>query len=694
IDSADKDAGKVLVQNSYQNGSTAQSTCENYVKGSNPKFILSSNLPKAKTSSADASEVNATYSSANTYHDAVLRAGQGLQNTTSETNNPEIMNKEFTNGAEGTLVLSCYLDVTYDLSKVEEITGLSASTYAANGIVDNNYNRNIWKEGFTTSDSEFNNYSNNNDYEVKLSSSNIELDTTHGSSNNLSDIISEVNDGADIIDLLVVGKTYSSGNSKATEGADSYTFLGWCLQEDGSGYIYSSPTSFPIGNSYKWYPIFDVAYSLEYNSNYATPNRSDLGGEMHYDSYDNGSSVERTTLSTSTKDMTSIAEDTFFKVSSKDETTHLYATSEVLGNCGPNLDIPNYWEKKIETTHKNIYTELDEDYTYWYKFIGWSLNQNSNFTDIFNSDHTKKVYTTSDVENFISPKISYVENNFIVNNADRLSRLKFLENHSDFIKVKEVDNQSLLYVTMYAIWDEYPEIFAKDFTLMSNDAALTNADTFKQAVIDNYITATDYELNYKSDEHLIVTVENLDYDAIKSIGHGGDDVGTVSVTVKVVDEVGNASYDTCDVTIISSTGMTSPSDGENASLYVRFVDEENWLKNDFWNIIFANGTKSIKDFGDTDRQQIAKMEQICDAYELWLSQTGLSLEVERILEGTISVEAMNALRDLGTSKSNIQRTMENNSNDGAMDPYSKWYLNPQLVLEINESFDGIVSNPQ
>ncbi|MCR5101572.1 MAG: hypothetical protein K6B41_09475, partial [Butyrivibrio sp.] len=278
----------------------------------------------------------------------------------------------------------------------------------------------------------------------------------------------------------------------------------------------------------------------------------------------------------------------------------------------------------------------------------------------------------------------------------RNERVNFMLNHNNLVyeKTDPTTGKKYLCVTMYAIWDEYPEIFAKDFTLMSNDAVLTNSDTFKQAVIDNYVTTKDYEQNYKSDETLMVTVENLDYDAIKAIGHGGEDIGTISVTVKVVDEVGNESYDTCDVTIISSTGMTSRVDGENAPLYVRFVDEKNWLKNDFWKIIFNEGKYSLSQVTNPGNSNtpLTNMEFICEAYELWLTQTGVSSDVEKMLDGICSDETINKLKSLDTSETNLERVTKNNVKQGAMEPYSKWYLNPQLVYDINESFEDIVSN--
>lgn len=684
IDSAEKNAGRVLVTVSYEKGALAKDICVGYCN--DKRFQLSKNLDTAKTSFADTTEVSATYNGANEIHKAVLRAGKGGQRNSSKSMNSELMNKSFTNGEEGTIVLSCYLDVSYDVSKIEELTGLTAKTYKDTGEITSVYHQNIWKEGFVPSDFEYSEYVNQTNYQVKLLGEQSLKETSYGSSHNLSDVLEEVIHGASVVDLLVAGQTYYGENDSPGQGEDSYIFLGWCLKEDGSGLIYDTPTSFPIGNNYTWYPIFDVGYSVEYNSNYASPNRSQLKGSLNYDTYGNGSRLEKITETIKTTDMGLLLEDTFFKEAVKDTATNLYAAGTIPDNSGPNGTVSDYWNKEICTTKINPHTNEEIESIYRYQWIGWSLDKTSNFTDINSEKITEKVYGTG-TDGFISPKVSYVYQHKLVNNEERLARWAFMRDYPDLVKVRNDKDKSLLYVVMYAIWDEYPEIFAKDVTFMSGDEALMSEETLKQTIIDNYVWTKDYEQIYKPDERLLVTVEQLDYDMLHSVGYGGGDMGSVSVTVKVEDEVGNQSYDICDVTVLSSAGVSSRKDGNNAPFYVRFVDETNWLKNEYWNIIFDGGKKSLSDVaGSDEKQQKETMETICRAYEIWLTQTGLCDEVRSLLRGVVDADTIASLERLDTTKTNLERTMEDYRTKGAMEPYSKWYLHPESVIHLSESF--------
>ena len=649
----------LISDNDSKNASNNEVNGEKKKTGENI-FNLSSEIADQKvvtTTAADKSEVDADYYNAGEKHKAVMSVGRGNQKTTSETLNPEVMEKNFTNGAEGTIILSCELDVSYDTSNIEEITGVDFVQYTNKGqprdFFTEPVNSNLWKEGFSGGNSLATYGNNTSDYLT------VKENSTATRHNTLNSIVNSVSEGESITSLLVPGKVYGVDNSNS-----SFKFLGWCLDKEGNDTIYKNVTSFPIGNDYYWYPIFDVQYDVQYNGNLADDTRTDIGGTLNYNIGDDND--------TCSNDMTGFHDaglDTFSANGDYSKETYIVGWKEaatVRGNTGKDNNIQDYFEKQVDVedydNKAKVYQEENNanDYSYYYSFQGWSLNKHAKYSDKSKTSWTTKVYTEG--EKFTNDNVD--ESNWDTYCKNAIERWQFYLTAKDNGNLVTTSNPKRAVIQVYACWDEYPELWAYDRDFTSGEINNYTSETFANELlqtVNNSLKTGYYDTDREDGKNIKVSLYRYDFSQFEDIGDwsvpGSDDFGKRSVTFKVEDNAGNVSYYTIRITVISDHGTRSnDKSGRVEPIYTRFIDELNWLKNPYWNNVFDNGYKNSTDFTD------AELTAYCKEYERWLQD-------ENNLKAAIQAKS-----------------------DGAMEAYSKWYIRPELVRNINETFEAMVSN--
>lgn len=231
-------------------------------------------------------------------------------------------------------------------------------------------------------------------------------------------------------------------------------------------------------------------------------------------------------------------------------------------------------------------------------------------------------------------------------------------------------------ITVYAILDEAPDIYAYDRYYTSAEIQSMDVDEFSESLISVYDPITHEELivthdkedgsfTGRDDDKVIVELLNFNQNRqeyrqseferdFKNIANRDDptspDMGGASVTYRVTDRAGNTTYYSIMVYVTSSDDLKSksrwledPSDPDRFSdlvgyvpgaprkLYVRFIDEWNYKKNPFWDRAL---------YYDTFAYTADEFKTAWNAYQ-----------------------------------------------NGAEQPYSKWYTNAALVRKITDGFE-------
>ena len=283
-----------------------------------------------------------------------------------------------------------------------------------------------------------------------------------------------------------------------------------------------------------------------------------------------------------------------------------------------------------------IYQEEENprDYTYEYSFIGWSLNPDATYKDKENEDITKKVFTEVDDLSMSGSELF---------KACEGSGNVIYENGRTGIK-------------LFAIWDEHPILWAYDVSFTGEQVRAFNEDSFLKELLkpaDDSAKEGVYVMDYEDGSDVELTVLNYDFNRFLSVGDwnipGGKDEEEFEITIQATDGAGCVSTYPIVCHITSEKTIRTKTASKESPIYYRFVSKKNWMKNPFWNKALENG--------ENRNLSNEEYERLCKEYAIWI------LDEKNYKEALAAYE------------------------NGGMEPYSKWYLDPKLVKMIQKGFE-------
>lgn len=225
-------------------------------------------------------------------------------------------------------------------------------------------------------------------------------------------------------------------------------------------------------------------------------------------------------------------------IDSDKEISDIYTFADHLDKSGDEVFVRNEDEGKIKTSDSK---SLE------YSIQGWSLSDKA---------------ATNNNKYPIYKFLSDIEGRELYNKARQMDNFTVGETSWG-----EVTSPQNVYINLYAVWDQFPQIQAKDrwFNLSYVKSGNITSD-----VLFDTVKATDKEdgeLTNKTD----VVIYGTQIDEFKNFEHSG----TATVTYKAKDSVGNITYKTVTIHIVNDT----PEDVEQVS-YVRFIDEKYYKKSE------------------------------------------------------------------------------------------------------------------
>lgn len=212
-------------------------------------------------------------------------------------------------------------------------------------------------------------------------------------------------------------------------------------------------------------------------------------------------------------------------------------------------------------------------------------------------------------------------------------------------------------ITLYVVWDRFPEITAYDRMVTAEMVRNTDADAFFAELLADAKSAGGYVDVWDNEdalEDLAIDLLRFDFDEVLTLTKpDAPDVGGVSVTYRAKDGAGNISYRTVTITVVSDTVRRDEAkSGDAAKLYTRYVDLENWRKNPFYEAVFED----LEEMQATEKEgagaklpDAETVEKICEDYRAYLKTAKNRAAAEEAKEA------------------------------GALEPYSQWYLEPARV---------------
>ncbi len=438
-----------------------------------------------------------------------------------------------------------------------------------------------------------------------------------------------------LVNSLKVGTAYTSAYEKNT----SFVFLGWCRDVKGYGDYYVTPTSFPAAYDYTWYPIFDVQYDLIYDANFFNESRSEIGGVLCM-------SVGEKELQckNSKEDFNTVNPEEYCYISPWEE------VGKLCGNTGPATQTgaatKAYFKKSVEVedfdNRAKVYQKEAQakEYTYRYSYQGWSLNSLAKYSDRANPLLTQKVF--------------YEGEALSTSGASRTD----YKNRRDLVKAcasNLIFSEQRLRIKLYLVWDEAPVIWSYDVSFTSGRVRDFGEDGFLQELlkeVDDDAKEGMYRWDFEDEKDLTLSVVDYDYARFLAIGDwsetGGKDEDEFEIVLRAQDKAGNTTDYPIMAHITSEQTVRSETASAESAIYYRFVSFENWIKNPYWKQVL--GDEGIKNFSEEE------LKSLCVGYVNWISEEKNQRSAQKAYEA------------------------------GAMEPYSKWYIDPALVYEIGESF--------
>ena len=135
------------------------------------------------------------------------------------------------------------------------------------------------------------------------------------------------------------------------------------------------------------------------------------------------------------------------------------------------------------------------------------------------------------------------------------------------------DSSGAVAVTMYAVWDEAPQIFAEDVYLTSQELLDLGEEGLRNFLLDeNQVSSTDREDDYGS-----ISIYDMDFSYLTQLVADMSSTrsyGGTSITYAATDMVDNQSFHTIQIFLTSTTENRSlDGSGDISPVYVRFIDE-------------------------------------------------------------------------------------------------------------------------
>ena len=264
------------------------------------------------------------------------------------------------------------------------------------------------------------------------------------------------------------------------------------------------------------------------------------------------------------------------------------------------------------------------------KFIGWSVYKYATL-----SQTPELIHEAGSTENMLGMVYEYqAVQKLKLNDEDRPSASVLTGSQKSILDLKtemfdNADDITERSIVLYAIWDEYPEIYVKDNAILSDDMINLTVDDFKQFLYSKIVNdnVTDREDGiYRNTDDLTVTISDdsvsdaykILMDNCKAIYYEGKyyaRFGGCSVEYVVTDKTGNTTHKHAQMYLNPSNAMVEIKDGK-----LRYVtDHIRGISEYFYYQTEENGGLPRDSVWLTNKERV---KEITDAFEVLRNRDG------------------------------------------------------------------------